>query len=191
MAHILVVGGTGMLCDVCRHFCKSGNTVTVIARNKNRLNRLASGAKNYADSIDPISLDYANYEQLKDELEKTIFSHGPIELAMCWIHTSNAPKAAAITAQTIDKQNNKTSCRYYQLLSSATADPSQDEEEISSNFKSLDNIDFRTILLGFVVEGETSRWLTNNEICDGVISAVENDNRESIIGSVEPWNKRP
>jgi len=55
----------------------------------------------------------------------------------------------------------------------------------------LKNMRYRTILLGFVVEGKTSRWLTNNEICDGVIEAIENDARDSIIGTVEPWNKRP
>lgn len=191
MAHILVVGGTGMLYDICRHFCKSANTVTVIARNKKRLNRLASETKELVGSINPISLDYADYEQLKGELKESIIAHGPVELAICWIHTSEAPEAAIIIAETIDRQNNQTKCQYYQLLSSATADPSRVKIEISKNFNSFDNIDFRTILLGFVVEGETSRWLTDIEICEGVISAVENDNKESIIGSVEPWNKRP
>jgi len=45
MAHILVVGGTGMLYNVCRHLCESANTVTVIAKNKERLNRLVSDTK--------------------------------------------------------------------------------------------------------------------------------------------------
>ena len=191
MAHILVVGGTGMLYDVCRHLCESVNTVTVIARNKERLNRLVSDTKIMVGSINPLSLDYADYEQLKDDLKKSIITNGPIELAICWIHTSKAPEAAAIIAETIHKQNKHAKCKYYQFLSSATADPSHEKIDISKNFNSFDNIDFRTILLGFVTEGETSRWLTDKEICSGVIEAIENDTRNSIIGTVEPWNKRP
>ncbi len=191
MGHILVVGGTGMLYDVCRHLCGSVNTVTVIARNKKRLNRLALETKELVGSINPLSLDYADYEQLKDDLKESIFTNGPVELAICWMHTSKAPEAATITAETIHKQNKQTKCKYYQLLSSATADPSHEKRDIFKDFKSLDNIDFRTILLGFVVEGQTSRWLTDKEICSGVIEAIENDTRNSIIGTVEPWNRRP
>jgi len=191
MAHILVVGGTGMLYDVCLHFCKSGNTVTVIARNKKLLNRLDLKAEGMAGAINPVSLDYLDYEHLKNELRRSITIHGPVELAICWIHTSKAPDAAIMIADTIDKQNNQTKCKYYQLLSSATADPSLEKKDISKDFNSLDNIDFRTILLGFIVKGEILRWLTDKEICDGLISAVENDNKEFIIGTVEPWEKRP
>ena len=191
MAHILVVGGTGMLWDVCRHFCKSANTVMVIARNRKRLNRLASETKELVGSINPISLDYFDYEHFKNELRRSITIHGPVELAICWIHTSKAPEAAIIIADRIDRQNNQTKCKYYQLLSSATADPSLEKKDISKDFNSFYNIEFRTILLGFIVEGDTSRWLTNSEICDGVIRAIENDVRESIIGTVEPWERRP
>ena len=191
MAHILVVGGTGMLCDVCRYLCESVNTVTVIARNKERLNRLVSDTKKMVGSINPLSLDYAAYKQLKDELRESIFTNGPVELTICWINTSKAPEAATIIADIIDKQNNQTKCKYYQLLSSATADPLHAKIDISKNFNSFDNIDFRTILLGFVTEGETSRWLTDKEICSGVIEAIENNARNSIIGTVEPWNRRP
>ena len=191
MAHILVVGGTGMLCDVCRHLCEIVNTVTVIARNKERLNRLVSDTKKMVGSINPFYLDYAAYKQLKDELRESIFTNGPVELTICWINTSKAPEAATIIADIIDKQNNQTKCKYYQLLSSATADPSHEKIDISKNFNSFDNIDFRTILLGFVTEGETSRWLTDKEICSGVIEAIENNARNSIIGTVEPWNRRP
>lgn len=191
MAHILFVGGTGMLYDVCRHFCKSANTVTVFGRNKKRLNRLASETKELVGSINPISLDYADYEHLKDELKKSINTHGPVEMAICWIHTSKAPDAPKVIAETINENKSVAVCKFYQLLSSATADPAVEKKNIVKDYKSLKNMRNRTILLGFVVEGKTSRWLTNNEICDGVISAVENDNKEFIIGTVEPWARRP
>lgn len=191
MAHILVVGATGMLYDVCLHFCNNANTVTVIARNQKRLNRLDLNAEGMAGSINPISLDYADYEHLKNELRKSITIHGSVELAVCWIHTSKAPDAPRLIAETINENNSTTRCKYYQLFSSATADPSLEKKDISNDFESFYNIEFRTILLGFIVEAKTSRWLTDKEISEGVIAAVANDNKESIIGTVEPWEKRP
>ncbi len=191
MAHFLVIGGTGMLREVCRHFCSVENIVSVIARNKKRLEELVESTKFCEGGMHPISLDYSDSTALTRELEKAINAHGPVELAICWIHTLKAPEAAVIIAETIDKQNNQTKCNFYLLLSSATADPSLEKKDISNDFKSFYNIEFLTILLGFKVEGKTSRWLTNNEICVGVILAVENDSKESIIGTVEPWERRP
>ncbi|WP_244527775.1 hypothetical protein [Virgibacillus chiguensis] len=47
------------------------------------------------------------------------------------------------------------------------------------------------IRLGFVIEEDQSRWLTNKEISDGVIKAIKNKNRITTIGQLEPWEKRP
>lgn len=44
----------------------------------------------------------------------------------------------------------------------------------------------RKIILGFIVEGKTSRWLTNDEISSGVIDAVKKDSLEYIIGTLTP-----
>jgi hypothetical protein len=45
--------------------------------------------------------------------------------------------------------------------------------------------------LGFKIEDNSSRWLTNDEISSGVIEAITNDEEEKIVGIVSPWDKRP
>lgn len=50
---------------------------------------------------------------------------------------------------------------------------------------------YREVMLGFVPLGTGSRWLTNEEISDGVIDAVGTDGERSIVGVVEPWELRP
>ena len=53
------------------------------------------------------------------------------------------------------------------------------------------NIQYRQVILGFVIEGGRSRWLTHAEISGGVLDAVRNDRLFSIVGTVEPWSLRP
>ena len=50
---------------------------------------------------------------------------------------------------------------------------------------------YRRVILGFVVEGGKSRWLTHEEISGGVIEAVQKDAERYIVGTVEPWSMRP
>jgi hypothetical protein len=41
------------------------------------------------------------------------------------------------------------------------------------------------------MEGDVSRWLTHEEISKGIISAIHQDRKKTIIGTLYPWDKRP
>ncbi len=47
------------------------------------------------------------------------------------------------------------------------------------------------IILGFILEDTYARWLTHEEIADGVIKGIESKCTEWIVGRVEPWESRP
>ena len=46
---------------------------------------------------------------------------------------------------------------------------------------------YRQIVLGFVLEGEGARWLTHDEISEGVLKAIDEDAGLSTIGVTRPW----
>ena len=50
---------------------------------------------------------------------------------------------------------------------------------------------YRQIILGFVLEGNTSRWHTNKEIAAGVNRAIQADEERFVVGTLEPWEMRP
>lgn len=191
MSHILVVGGTGMLRKVCLHMCKSNQTVTVIARNQKRLKSLKFESEHFKGIINPITLDYKISGELSEKINNAIDKFGPVSTAVSWIHTSVAPDTVRIIAESINKKNRRRLCKFYWLLSSATADPSVEKKDTTKEFADLKNISFHTVLLGFKIENGHSRWLTDDEICRGVIDAIEEDQMSSVIGTVEPWDKRP
>lgn len=48
------------------------------------------------------------------------------------------------------------------------------------------------VKLGFIIEdNNSSRWLTNSEIAQGIIDAIEHEILEKHVGVFEPWNLRP
>jgi NAD(P)-dependent dehydrogenase (short-subunit alcohol dehydrogenase family) len=186
--HALVVGGTGMLWGASLALAERGYAVSVVARRRQRLEALAQTAAGLPGSIHPIPVDYQDTQALIAALEAAQARFGPIELALIWIH-STAPAAPLAVARRVGSPQHP--CRYFHILGSAWADPSRPNPERQAAFATLDNIRYREVILGFVREGGSSRWLTNAEISAGVLAAVDADQPRTIVGVVAPWHWRP
>lgn len=187
MPHVLIVGGTGMLKGVPGYFTQHGYTVSVIARNPNGLNKLIE-SKTEHGFINPIKADYSDYSLLEEKIKSAIDNYGKIESLVCWIH-STAPEAPYIIAEILNDQNIK--CKYFHVLGCEYSLPTKENENLHFTFERFVNIIYKKVILGFVIEDEASRWLTDTEISNGVIDAVINDKDTFIVGKVEPWEKRP
>ncbi len=186
MSHCLIVGGTGMLFEVSRRLAYEYDTVSVIGRNPRRFEALRRETIHLKGNLDPLILDYTDDEKLTTEIEQSIERYGDISLVVSWIH-SNAPNGGSIIARILNSKNKDF--RYFNILGSSSADPSKDV--IAPEYSKLSHIKYRDIILGFKIENDVSRWLMDEEISEGVLKAVNEDNAHSIIGVVEPWEKRP
>jgi hypothetical protein len=187
MSHILIVGGTGMLNGVPHYYTQHGFTVSVIARNQSGLNKLIE-SKGEQGFINPIKVDYANYELLKEKINSAIDNYGSIETCICWIH-SIAPEAPFIIADVLNNQNVIT--KYYHVLGSENIQPDGQNKKFELSISKYENLIYKKIILGFVIEDKHSRWLTDLEISNGVIDAVTYEKDVFIVGMVEPWERRP
>lgn len=65
------------------------------------------------------------------------------------------------------------------------------QPERRARFEALPNIVYHEVILGFVTEGEDSRWLTHDEISRGVLTAIDGQASRFIVGTVEPRSARP
>lgn len=187
MPHALVTGGTGMLNGVPYYFTQHGYTVSVIARNPDGLNKLIETKAEHG-FINPIKVDYSDYNLLEEKINSAIDNYGKIETAVNWIH-STAPEAPYIIADVLNNQNVKT--KYFHVLGCEHANPDEKNKDIQYSFERFVNLIYKKIILGFVTEDDKSRWLTNTEISNGVIDAVINEKDTFIVGTVEPWEKHP
>lgn len=187
--HALVVGGTGMLRGLTLALAEEGYAVSVVARTAGRLTELAEAARGTSGLIHPLAVDYRDSAGLQETLRQAVRHFGPMELAVCWIH-SVAPHALEQMASVIGQS--PAPCRLFHVRGSAAANPAAPEATRPPAWLSrYPNIRYRQVILGFIVEGSTSRWLTHQEISGGVLAAVQVDREFSIVGTVEPWSMRP
>ena len=181
MKHIIIIGGTGMLQDVAGYYTAQDYYVTVLARNADRLYALKKKFIKHPGKIIPIAQDYRDWKTSVQKIKDVIEMTGPVEIAVLWIHDAGGIFSGKLK-ELLLTQNTFT--KVYQLLGSASAHP-----------KTLSNIEwkrrfperYREIYLGYVRNERSTRWLTDKEISEGVIRAIQMDESSSTIGILEPW----
>jgi hypothetical protein len=171
--HALVVGGSGMLAGCCRKLLSISKTVTVMARSETRIKAIAPG-------VVPLVCDYDT-----DEAIASLSDLSP-DLVVAWIHGRMPAFRRALAAHV------RPGGCFVQVLGSAHGDPSRPErlEEMKAVVKDLP-LRYQPVVLGFAVERGVSRWLTDDEISEGVFAAILDDAPISIVGKVTPWSAKP
>jgi len=150
--HALVVGGTGMLAPATRGLSDRGHAVTSIARRARDLGR----------AVTPIAVDYRDSAELADALARATKSRGPLELAVCWVHT-DGPEVPGIVADAL-----APGARLVQVFGTRIW-PLADVPL---------HLAYRQIVLGSIDD----RWLTHEEISNGVLAAIDADLPLWVVG---------
>lgn len=183
MAHALVIGGTVMLADTSLWLVNDGYHVSVIGRSAHRMEDLRNRTTKPA-LLTPILVDYCNIALLKEKLEETLEHNGPIELVVAWIH-SYADTTLENISNVISIENNGEWKLFHVLGSKANL------SEVQEKLKLPARSQYRQIQLGFMMEEGHARWLTHEEISQGVVAAIQQDQPIHIVGTLQPWEKRP
>ena len=179
MAHDLVIGGSGMLAGLVAALAQDGRQVTVVARGRVRLQRLAAQHPN----IHPLVLDYFDDATFDAGLAAAAGRLGPFSRCVAWMHDDSKARAVRIARQVGDV--------YCEVLGSASADPAKPDALAEWQALIPTPPRLRLAVLGFVWEGRSARWLSNDEISTGVGRALESEDPVTIVGTVTPWSARP
>jgi molybdopterin-guanine dinucleotide biosynthesis protein A len=150
--HVLVVGGTGMLLPATMLLAQRGHPVTAIGRRSTSLGPGATLAR----------VDYRESARFEAALAEAIEERGPIELAVCWIHT-DAPEAPKIVAEAL-----APGARLVQVFGTRAWPLARPPVHVV----------YRQVLLG----ERDGRWLTHEEISSGVVEAVDADRPVTVVG---------
>lgn len=184
MAHVLVVGGTGILEKVSLFLASHDNVVTVVARSKDDFEKLQAQAAGLSGKINPIAVDYQEIDGLSLRIRESIAAFGPVTLAVNWVQEQML-RFVDIIAGIL----NATSpvCRYFQILPGQELANVKERKYFESTFRNLERVLYRIIVLGFKREKGATMRLSNEEISDGVIKALCDDSKNVMIGTVDPW----
>lgn len=183
MTHALVIGGTGMLADTSLWLVSNGYHVSVIGRNTNRMECLINNATK-PSLITPLLVDYRDGSLLLKKVREAMKLNGPIELVIAWIHSYADSTLSSISNEISQWQNG--SWKLFHVLGSR-ANLTAFKEKMGK----LDSPQYHQVQLGFMIENGHSRWLTKEEISQGVIDSIQQDRFLHIVGTMEPWEKRP
>lgn len=162
----LVVGGTGMLAQLVKSLTGSYDYVGVVGRTDSKLQELANFTKN----IIPIKSDYTDLADFEQKLSKFVEDFGKPELVVSWIH-STSPEASYILS-------NYCVGDFYDVTGSSGREAIHPSRKRETEIKSKD-IAYHRVILGSI----GNRWLTNQEISEGVYYAVQHNAPEYIVGS--------
>ncbi|WP_099159314.1 short-chain dehydrogenase [Virgibacillus ndiopensis] len=181
--HAFVIGGTGMLKKVSQFLADSNYNVSVIGRSLKKHQELKKTCK-HPENIHAIVLDYHENEKLKMEVENALQTYGCPSIVVSWIH-STASNALPLIIRQISKQYSNFPWRLFHIQGSSSYYFQKENTSVP------DNCQYKRVYLGFVLEKEFSRWLTLEEIANGVIHAIKTNNDKTIVGTLEPWDRRP
>lgn len=183
LGHVLVFGGTGMLSKATDWIVEHAAHTTVFGRNYNRLMQMKKN--NSGNGLDIRELDYTNISALKDEIKYSFNQYGPIDMVVSWIH-GTAPNAIPTIKQQISQLQNEHWTFIHVKGSSKNL-----TSIVSTDIANAGNFNSKEVRLGFIFDGNFSRWLTNEEISNGVIQSIKGDKDIITVGTLEPWEKRP
>lgn len=196
--HVLVVGGTGMLRQAVAALAGRSGALTSLARSPHSQEALLAAAA--AAGVPPgrihgVPVNYRDDHELETAVEGAIEARGPVDLVLAWIH-STAPRAPGVLARAVAASvaapaGDGRAIPMYQVLASASADPTTHFEARRDAFAGIPSLAWRGIVLGFVRERSRSRWLTDDEIAAGVLQAIEAGRERHVVGTTAPWSARP
>jgi len=176
MAHILIIGGTGMLRKVSLHFLHKGDSVSVVARpNSGKLQNLIVEAKKFKGLLHPIGVDYANKKLFKEKIVQDIRRNGQLDIVVAWVHESGE-RAHRILKDLFEE---KRMVSYFHILGSSDVGPIKELHKYTL-FPNTQHIEYKKIILGHVRD----RWLTNDEISSGVIKAMKLNKKMYVVGEL-------
>jgi len=185
--HALVVGGTGMLRGASLGLVERGFAVSVVARSARRLAKLKDDAEAHGGVVRPVCVDWRYADAFAFGLEDAVRDLGPLSLAVVWSH-SDAPDAPFAVARLIEESPARALLPRARERDRRPVEEGRPPDRGVSEFRGLE---YREIVLGFVVGADRSRWLTETEIAAGVLGAIDSDARRTVVGAVEPWDARP
>ena len=169
MTYVIIIGGTGMLSRASREVTSQVDDVLLIARNPNKL-AIEINAR-------PLQLDW----KVKSATEASIGilkSEPKADILISWIHDDGL-----WCLQQFEDLLVKGG-RSIRVHGSAAGDPLEGVKIDPPPPRN--DIQRQNIVLGWKEENSRRRWLTDNEISEGVLTAFKNPKLTSmIVGQIE------
>ena len=157
-------------------YCNSN--VVLISREASKFKSKHSLTSN----VIPIDFDYC--KQKLDSILNKLNEYKPFDKVILWIHDSGEQFRQSLISFLLKQHNENV--LIFSVMGSSSCSPIAEKDPF------LENKQYKAIYLGWKKKNaNNSRWLTNKEISDGVLQAIQEQNKTFIVGQIEPWCEKP
>lgn len=156
-----------MLAGLTKKLTEEFDIVGVVGRNIGKIQDLQAHSR----KIIGLAVDYSDTASLTDEFNHFTGIHGRPQLVVSWIH-STSPEAPLIVANYCDGD-------FYDVTGHGGAQTDHISRQREKAIQAK-GITYHRIILG----RKGDRWLTNQEISEGVYSAIQSSKPEFIVGEL-------
>ncbi|WP_125933306.1 hypothetical protein [Kiloniella majae] len=179
----LQIGTTGMLSIAGEWLAAHSEKTTVVSRTPQLFTEQLNNHGHRAQSI---SCNYNVPNQLQDLI--TNLGTNKYDLILAWIHKGAVPLLEEISSNCSTDRT-----RIIWVVGSDFHNPAKEGTNKRTERPSLpDHVSLEIVVLGFQIECGRSRWLSHQEISQGVIGALKTLKKdESVIGHTKPWSSKP
>jgi hypothetical protein len=184
--HTLIIGGTGMLKEASRVLASKSHMLTSVARTTQSLQSLDAELHGFTGVHHMLALDWSDPTEFLSSVARHVAVVGIPSLVVAWLHDDGLAAEVATCVSSKDG-----ACRFFQIRSCTVADPASKVYYDKSIVAPIAGVTPHQIILGFDSDGDGSRWLSDSEISTGVLSAIERQDRTTVVGTVSPWEMRP
>jgi NAD(P)-dependent dehydrogenase (short-subunit alcohol dehydrogenase family) len=181
--HTLIIGGTGMLRQASIALAARSQRLTSVARTQRSLAALDAVVPAGSGQHDMLPLDWSAPDNFLDEIERHLAQTGPPDLVLAWIHQDYlALRLASRLSQ------NGHPLRFYHVIGSSGPDPSEIAQALLARIEEIPHLHYHQVILGAVKTNWGTRWLTNQEISAGVLEAIEKQQSQFVVGTLDRWH---
>lgn len=186
MEHFLLIDNTGQLTAACHRFATKVKRVSIICRDKDAVSTIEATAKANGQAVTAVHARVNDESDLRKAIEQALGLNGPADVTIAALGDA-PPASATVIAQTL--RDLAVFTEYFDVTNAG--DPADLSHQREGRLRSFENVWYRRITIGFIVDNGSSRWPNEDEVTSGIVRAVEERSDKFIIGQTEPQEKRP
>lgn len=175
-----------MLRGVGVTLAERGHAVSVVARRRPPLDAMVQETASATGIIHPVAVDYRDAAAFDRALDEAECRFGSFGFAVAWIR-SDAPAVRDLLFERLTAEGRRT-VRCLLVRGSATCDPSLPDSDLEQAIVKSPTLRICEVILGYEREGYEVRWMTHDEIVNGVLAAIDSGEvGRRVVGCVRPW----
>lgn len=182
--HTLIIGGTGMLAPTSIYLAGHCEVLTIVGSNPHSLESFNKKLNPSRCKKHLLNLDWSQPKNFIRRLTTHTENIGAPNLIIAWLHTVHSGPALAVALS--DKTQ---SSEFYHVCGSDMAKPNNPQRLDLTTIPA--NVGYHQITLGFHVDTNSSRWLSQQEINQGLQHAIATKQTNTVVGTTKPWSLRP